>query len=608
MKIFNNFEVDELIIVDLEAARGEGEIRWNLLKKLSEYSSIPLSYGGGIQSLEEAKSIIRLGFEKIVVASQIRNLQLISELSNYLGAQAVTASVDILQIDGVDYICSQGKKNKIPVRLMDVLKDLEESGIGEILLQDVHRDGTKSGLNHELFKSLTKNLNVPTLWKGGLKDSLDAKTAVDLGASGVAATTYFVYNSNRGSTLISYPYIFRDAPEFLVENNQKKSQPKLQSSYLGGKMCQRCVITEKVPGSKLNVSEICYYCLLDEKLNILYPTGEIGKTRFQEFCKNLKSQSNSNYHCILGVSGGTDSSYLAMKLVEEGVRPLAVHFDNTWNTSIASSNIHNLVNRLNLDLETFVVDNNEYDVIIKSFLKAGVVDLEAATDIGFMGHLYRTAEKYRLSHIVEGHSFRTEGISPIGWLYMDGKYIENVVWTYAKTRLESFTNISLWEQLRWAAFGKLCRTRPLYWLEYDKNKARKELEAALGWKWYGGHHLENNLSAFFHSFFLPYRFGIDYRQVEFSALVRSGQMSRDEAVLKLEEGRIYPDDLITILKDRLDLNDDNFLALMNGTRQTFRDFKTYKRDFERLKPLFYLLMKSGKIPESFYHKYCLPLD
>jgi hypothetical protein len=164
--------------------------------------------------------------------------------------------------------------------------------------------------------------------------------------------------------------------------------------------------------------------------------------------------------------------------------------------------------------------------------------------------------------------------------------------------------MSFTDFLRWSAFSKIERTRPLYWIDYNKEDAKKFLSDKFNWEWYGGHHLENRFTAFYHTYFLPNRFGIDFRQIEFSALVRSGQKSREIAIEEFSENRIANTDLVDFTLNRLGYSHEQFASLMTAPKRTFRDFKTYKKRFEILRPFFWILMKLNRVPESFYVKFC----
>jgi hypothetical protein len=225
-----------------------------------------------------------------------------------------------------------------------------------------------------------------------------------------------------------------------------------------------------------------------------------------------------------------------------------------------------------------------------------------------MGVLYRVAAECGVKNIAEGHSFRTEGVAPMRWSYMDGRYIQSIQKKFGKIPLKTFPNMTFSKFLKWAFFSGIKRARPLYWIEYNKEDAKKLLSEKYGWTWYGGHHLENKFTSFFFSYFLPNRFKIDYRQIEFSALVRSGQISKDSALKELTKPRTYLKyDLETLLQ-RLALTSDDLEAIMSAPRRSYKDYKTYKKRFELLRPLFWVLMKQGKVPASFYEKYCKPDD
>jgi hypothetical protein len=306
---------------------------------------------------------------------------------------------------------------------------------------------------------------------------------------------------------------------------------------------------------------------------------------------------------VVGVSGGADSSFLVHLTKELGLRPLAVHFDNTWDSTIAVENIKRLLDILNVDLWTYVVNNEEYDRIYRSFLESGVPDLESPTDIGLARTLNMAAEKYGIKFIFEGHSFRTEGIAPLGWLYMDARYIQTIHSTYGDGKLETFPNLWFSSMMKSMLFHRTKKIRPLWYINHTKENTKKMLAEKYGWQWYGGHHLENRITAFYHTYFLPRRFNIDMRLLGFSALIRSGQMKREDGLSLISNPPLCDMDLLEMVKKRLDLSDDRFIQLMSLPVRTYREFRTYKQMFERLRPFFYLMAKSNLIPKSFYIKY-----
>jgi N-acetyl sugar amidotransferase len=373
------------------------------------------------------------------------------------------------------------------------------------------------------------------------------------------------------------------------------------------RVCARCVYDDRTPGISFDEAGVCNYCHQHDAMERQYPTGAEGERILQATVERIRRAGRGKqYDCVVGVSGGCDSSWMLYKMVEYGLRPLAVHFDNTWNSPIATTNIYNVLEKLGVELWTYVVNNREYDDIYRSFMLAGVKDVEAPTDIGLAATLYMAAEKHDVKYIIEGHSFRTEGIAPLGWIYMDGRYIRSVHRAFGTRQMETFPNLDLSKFLRWAAIRNIRRIRPLYHLDYRKEEVKRFLASELNWEWYGGHHLENRFTAFWHTYFLPVRYGIDARQLGHAALVRSGQLSRDEALADLATPPEADPDIVELVKKRLGFSDEEFEAVMRTPHRHYSDFATYKRTFERLRPLFWALYKLDRVPKSFYMKFTRP--
>lgn len=373
------------------------------------------------------------------------------------------------------------------------------------------------------------------------------------------------------------------------------------------RLCARCVYDDGVPGIVFDRDGVCNYCAIHDAMEREYPTGELGARVLDSIVAKIKvAGKGKKYDCVVGVSGGCDSSFLLHKMVEMGLRPLAVHFDNTWNSPIATQNIYNVLDKLGVELDTLVVNSKEYDDIYRAFLLAGVKDVEAPTDIGLAATMYRAAEKHDVQYIIEGHSFRTEGIAPLGWIYMDGKYISSVHQRYGTRPMKTFPNLGLQDFLRWAAVKRIKRIRPLYYLDYDKAAAKAFLSSELGWVWYGGHHLENRFTAFWHTYFLPQRYGIDARQLGHAALVRSGQLDRNVAIAELAEPVVADKEIVALVQKRLGFSDEEFRMVMTSPHHNYWDFPTYKATFERLRPLFWLLYRLDRVPKSFYMKFTMP--
>lgn len=375
-------------------------------------------------------------------------------------------------------------------------------------------------------------------------------------------------------------------------------------------ICQRCIYDENIPNITFDDDGICNYCRQIEDLDQQFPNDERGCIELQRIVDEMKAAGKGKkYDALIGVSGGCDSSYLMHLLTKKyELRLLAVHFDNTWNSQVATENIYKLTERLGIDLFTHVVNAKEFDDILLSFLKSGVKDIECPTDIGLATTMNLAAEKYGIKYKIDGHSFRTEGSAPLGLIYMDAKYIKSVHDQFGKLPMKTFPNLWLTKQLKWMLFNQIKSIRPLYYIDYDKEAAKKLLAEEYDWTWYGGHHLENRTAAFFHSYFLPKRWGDDFRVVGYSAYCRDGRMTREEALVLMKEEPHMELGLLDYYKKRLNLTDEQFENLMSLPQKHYSDFKTYKKTFERMRPFFYVMAKKGLIPWSFYIKYTLPLE
>lgn len=371
--------------------------------------------------------------------------------------------------------------------------------------------------------------------------------------------------------------------------------------------CSRCVFDVNTPYITFDDGGVCNYCHAVDALCEDYPNGKEGELILEQTVDEIKkSGKNKPFDLVIGVSGGCDSSYMIVKAKEWGLRPLAAHFDNTWNSTTATNNIHTILDKLNVELYTHVVDNEVFNDMCKAFIRSGVIDIETPTDLALATTLYQASAKYGLKHQFEGHSFRTEGIGPLGWFYMDGKYIESVVkqfGNYNHHKMKTYPNLTFAKFMKYTLFHKVKKIRPLYWMDYNKESVKEMLSKDWGWTWYGGHHLENRFTAFLHSYYAPRRFGLDTRVVGHSAMVRDGKMTRDEALAELTQPFHFDSEIVDIVKKRLGFSDEEFEKIMQEPTRTFRDFRTYKQRFERLRPLFYTLMKAQLVPKSFYLKY-----
>ena len=252
------------------------------------------------------------------------------------------------------------------------------------------------------------------------------------------------------------------------------------------------------------------------------------------------------------------------------------------------------------------MDNKESDDLFRSFFLAGVAEIDAPTDLGLAETMYRAAFRYRIKYILEGHSFVAEGITPVGRNYFDGRYIQSIHRRFGRLPMKTYPLMTLSRFLWWTAVARIKKIRPFWYIEYNKEDAQDMLEKKYGWQYYGGHHLENRMTAYFHSIYAPGKFQSDFRNNALAALVRNGRMRRQDAWSEYQKPPHIENELVSYFKKRLELSDEMYEQIMSGPPKSWTDYPTYKKYFELLRPLFYMFAKANLVPMSFYLKYCFP--
>lgn len=350
------------------------------------------------------------------------------------------------------------------------------------------------------------------------------------------------------------------------------------------------------PLLRLNHLGICQYCTMQEQLERQYPLNESGHAAFLKAIEQIKlAGRNRKYDCIIGVSGGTDSTYQLHLAKQHGLRVLAVHFDNGWNSDIAVKNIERVTQKLGFELTTYVVDWHEFRDLQLAFLKASTPDSEIPTDLAIQKILYKTASDEGVKYIMNGHSFRTEGKVPIMWSYGDGKYLKAVHKIFGTVPLKTFPNYTLMDLFYYSYIKGIKQFRFLYYVPYDKESTKKFLTEEYGWEDYGGHHYESVYTRFYQGYILPRKFGIDKRKREFSALIRSGQLTRDDALNRLSSEPPMPKDQATrdrtYLLKKFDMDEEEFERIMELPHKTFLDYPNYYSIIKRFRKPISLLYR-----------------
>ncbi len=312
---------------------------------------------------------------------------------------------------------------------------------------------------------------------------------------------------------------------------------------LGYQICARCVVDNAAPDTNLVLDEegICNNCRAYEKYapQTILRSEEIKKAELNQLLDEIKKDGEGKeYDCILGVSGGVDSTYLAYMAKKWGLRPLVVHFDNGWNSELAVSNIHHIVEKLSYDLHTYVIDWEEFRDIQMAYLKASVVDIEVPTDHFIYATLYEIAFKNRIRYVLDGNNISTEfwgGSWKWAYSKLDLVNLLNIHKKFGTIPLKKFPKLGFYQRYFYQRTYKIKSVYLLNYVPYNKKEVIKTIESELGWRDYGGKHYESIFTRFYQGYILPKKFGIDKRKAHFSNLIWSGQMTREEALEELKK-------------------------------------------------------------------------
>jgi N-acetyl sugar amidotransferase len=346
------------------------------------------------------------------------------------------------------------------------------------------------------------------------------------------------------------------------------------------RICNRCVMDTSVSDIIFDSKGICNYCKdAERKLNndLFYAPGKADK--LMELIQKIKEEGKDKaFDCIIGVSGGVDSSYVAY-LVKKvfGLKPLAVHFDNGWNTELAVMNIELLLKKLDIDLYTHVVDWEEFKDLQLAFLKASVANCEIPTDHAIVALLYRIAAKQGVKYILHGGNLASESIMPSNWMH-DSKdliFLKAINKQLGSLPLKTFPKLG-YLRIAWYTFIRQIRyVGILNYIDYNKQKTIEFLETEFGWRKYDGKHFESIYTRFFQGFLLPSKFEIDKRRPHFSGLIISGQMSREDALTKLAEAPYSSEKAaedVNYIKQKFHLTDQEFNNILKAPIKKTSDY------------------------------------
>jgi aminotransferase len=358
--------------------------------------------------------------------------------------------------------------------------------------------------------------------------------------------------------------------------------------------CVRCVMDTSDPDINFDGLGICSHCVQFEEVskNSWFPNNR-GTELLNKILARIKlAGKEQEYDCILGLSGGVDSSYLALKAKNWGLRPLVVHVDAGWNSELAVANIEKIVLHCKYDLHTHVVDWEEMRDLHLSYLRSGLSNQDVPQDHIFFSSLYHFATKNRINYILSGGNIATEGIMVPGWhggSAMDSINLRAVHKKYGERPLKYYKTLSFFQYYFWYPFFKRMRTiRPLNFMPYNKDDAIRELEQACGWRSYGRKHGESLFTKVFQNDYLPRKYGYDKRIPHLSSLIASGQITRDLAMEKLKEP-LYEQSELEIDLDyfckKLQITRDHYEGFIRGEKNKYSDFPSWESRYRVLKLL-----------------------
>ncbi len=388
--------------------------------------------------------------------------------------------------------------------------------------------------------------------------------------------------------------------------SRKSYRSHLQKNF-EEQTCTRCVMDTSIPEIRFDEKGVCQFCHIHDILEAKYPihNEKVRQETLEKLVDKIRQAGKGkDYDCVVGTSGGRDSTWTMYTAKQLGLRPLAVHFDNGWNSETAVTNIQNATQKLNIDLETIVADWEEFRDLQISFLKASVPDVEVPTDVAIHRVLHLIAGKENIKYVLNGHSFRTEGVAPIGWTYIDGKYINAIHKQFGNRPLKDFKNFTI-PDLIYYTFYKGIKVVPiLNYSEYDQEHVDKVIKQECGWEYYGGHHHESYYTKFIQSYLLPKKFNIDKRKTEFSALIRSGQKTREEALKYLESHPYeYDPELIDYTISKFEISRQEWDEWYSRPPKSFLDYPSYYPMMKMLKYPIKVACDMGVLPELLYLKY-----
>lgn len=337
------------------------------------------------------------------------------------------------------------------------------------------------------------------------------------------------------------------------------------------RVCTRCVMDTSAEDIVFNNEGVCNFCeeFISRSGELLHSRRRSDDSALKPFVSRLREAGKGKkYDCVVGVSGGVDSSWVLVKAVEFGLRPLAVHMDNGWNSELAQNNISNLIKILDVDFVTHVIDWTEYRMLMQAFFDSDVVDVELLYDNAMFAVNYQQARKFGVKTILGGTNQATEGMKmPKDWnhLKLDKRNIKSIAKKYSDVRINSFPAIGVIDFINYEFILRYKWVHFLDMMQFNKEEALAVLTKDFGYKPYPYKHYESVFTRFYQGYLLPKKFNVDKRKAHLSTLIISGQMKRDEA-LKFLESEPYSSEI------ELSRDIDYFLKKMNWSKKDLEEY------------------------------------
>lgn len=353
------------------------------------------------------------------------------------------------------------------------------------------------------------------------------------------------------------------------------------------------------PEIVFNNEGVCNHCTkFDEETSKRWFPNSEGEARLKNIFEKIKKDGDGKeYDCILGLSGGLDSAYLALILKEHDLRPLVVHVDAGWNSELAVYNIEQILKYCDFELYTYVMNWEEVKDLQISYLKAGVANQDVVQDHAFFSTLYQFAMKNNIKYVINGGNIATEAVFPSSWHHsaMDAINILDIHKKFGKVKLKTYKTISFWKYYIYFPFvKKMTPIRPLNYLPYSKSLALSVLKDKVGYKEYGRKHGESRFTKFFQNYYLPKKFNQDKRRPHLSSQILSGEISRDDALILLskplyEENELREDK--AFIAKKLDMSESDLDKYIAEPGKHYSDYKNWDSLYRKLKQLQETLQK-----------------